>query len=840
MVGGCEFTLLFLLTLVTLLQATSKCSSGPYIYDDSCFHTSQGIGSSLNRMKHVLVLSQVFDLTVIPNPLCFQSSEHKTDMLDYFGWSLDANGCTADDVKKAIPFTDKQGGNNPSLMYINVTNYDEKIQNSANKNRDNDQISKVCHAIHDNEDYISLAQSFGQGQEAGNDLYPQMNRHLATLGNLSKNTVLITRNRYMMEGYVCGRSMIRHNWEAMAKKDEERKIRVHDTSKVTVAFHLRHGDVTTKDINWIDPADVTRSMPLKQGIEVLKNLLGEKSILHRADIALKFYSEGKLSEFSALLEAFPQTEFFLGDAETLPKDIDAMATADVLLASPSSFTSLVSALNMNGVILIDKENPEKFEGIDNAVKQHDIIKGNMEPFNKIFCSQLLYTNLRNKLCGYGNTKEENKRKKDIPRQGFQYGGWFTSMGELHVEIKRLRIKLNEYAHRLNSKVVQNELYSSFKLWKHFMAETRSISCYRNSSIADYRVLEDSDMEKFKNNADLKARHLPICKNEKGNGNGYGNSKGSRNIHLNLQFSHFLRSLSSDMVDKGFYTDVYVVHGPNKKRRTRLEKNLELCNIKKEHVTWEEGFLANKLTDDDRSVFKNGKDSARMCTNIIGDVECENGYQFKPQEMSVALKHVTIIKKIAAKVQAESSTRSNAFQQNSNSISERKFSLIIEDDQFLAKNIKRQILETILQLPDNVGLVMLDDSFFFNNKFYPPKNLLNFPFPRSHERNQSRTVGAYLISDSTAVKFANGGHFLPLYTPVDHQFNYAIKKHNISAHWTFPPITCAGSQGLEEGMSSTTGGTQMDPGDRWHCDACCNRYYNTTTMEELFVLTNKDI
>ena len=77
----------------------------------------------------------------------------------------------------------------------------------------------------------------------------------------------------------------------------------------------------------------------------------------------------------------------------------------------------------------------------------------------------------------------------------------------------------------------------------------------------------------------------------------------------------------------------------------------------------------------------------------------------------------LIKKIAAKVQAESSTTSNAFQQNSNSISERKFSLIIEDDQFLAKNIKRQILETILQLPDNVGLVMLDDSFFFNNKFW---------------------------------------------------------------------------------------------------------------------------
>ena len=62
------------------------------------------------------------------------------------------------------------------------------------------------------------------------------------------------------------------------------------------------------------------------------------------------------------------------------------------------------------------------------------------------------------------------------------------------------------------------------------------------------------------------------------------------------------------------------------------------------------------------------------------------------------------------------------------------------------------------------------------------------------------------------------------------------KHDISMHWFFPPMTCAGSQGVEVGISSSTGGTVMDPGDRWGCHTCCNRYYNTSTMEDLFTFT----
>ena len=49
-----------------------------------------------------------------------------------------------------------------------------------------------------------------------------------------------------------------------------------------------------------------------------------------------------------------------------------------------------------------------------------------------------------------------------------------------------------------------------------------------------------------------------------------------------------------------------------------------------------------------------------------------------------------------------------------------------------------------------------------------------------------------------------------------------------------PVTCAGSQGLETYYTkSTTGGINMDSGDRLNCLTCCDRFVNVTSMRHIY-------
>ena len=81
----------------------------------------------------------------------------------------------------------------------------------------------------------------------------------------------------------------------------------------------------------------------------------------------------------------------------------------------------------------------------------------------------------------------------------------------------------------------------------------------------------------------------------------------------------------------------------------------------------------------------------------------------------------------------------------------------------------------------------------------------------------------------------GGNLIPAYGPIDHQLARAIRATGILGHWVIPPMTCAGSQGLEGASSSTTGGQLVDAGDRIGCMFCCNRYYNLSTLLPLYTL-----
>ena len=133
----------------------------------------------------------------------------------------------------------------------------------------------------------------------------------------------------------------------------------------------------------------------------------------------------------------------------------------------------------------------------------------------------------------------------------------------------------------------------------------------------------------------------------------------------------------------------------------------------------------------------------------------------------------------------------------------------------------------------VDLFMLDDSWFWLDQFYPPDLLIHMDTLSSFSRNYTRTVGAYLISQHTARKLAFGDYFYPQRLPIDLQMNYAIAKERLSTHWAFPPVTCAGSAGMNE--TSSTGGYSIYPEFRQNCKACCNKFFDVSDMRPYLTL-----
>ena len=91
------------------------------------------------------------------------------------------------------------------------------------------------------------------------------------------------------------------------------------------------------------------------------------------------------------------------------------------------------------------------------------------------------------------------------------------------------------------------------------------------------------------------------------------------------------------------------------------------------------------------------------------------------------------------------------------------------------------------------MYMLDDSFFWLLDFNPPDSLKHAYFTSSYERPKTRTVGSYILSQVVARKLAFGKYFHPQHHAVDQQMTYASLRDNITIHWVFPPLTCAGKK-----------------------------------------------
>ena len=306
-------------------------------------------------------------------------------------------------------------------------------------------------------------------------------------------------------------------------------------------------------------------------------------------------------------------------------------------------------------------------------------------------------------------------------------------------------------------------------------------------------------------------------------------------------------LSRVIVKAGFQLPVYVVHGPDEYRLKRIKSELTDIGLKYVHI--HNKHQASHLnTTDVNSFFIEthpnmdvNSEEYKKCievhsfTNLgpkdSGPIRCSRGVKLDNRVLAVGLEHFGILTQIANCQHDHVHCASLA------SAPESRYALIFEDDQHIPKNIIELVVEVLIQSDNTTGMYMLDDSWFWLPQFFPlNREYLKYVYQISYERNYSRTVGAYLINQQAARKLVYGGYFYPQRSPIDFQLNYAVIKENISVHWVFPPMTCAGSAGMNE--TSSTGGYSIWPEFRDTCNQCCNKYYDVNTMNPYLKLELK--
>lgn len=191
---------------------------------------------------------------------------------------------------------------------------------------------------------------------------------------------------------------------------------------------------------------------------------------------------------------------------------------------------------------------------------------------------------------------------------------------------------------------------------------------------------------------------------------------------------FVRCMAKGIVENGFQMPVYVVHDANNNDRLQMMQH-EFVNagIRNESLTWITQFQANQLTTEDRARFpsRDSEEEKRLCGEIMPMRACSGSVS--DTQMSCGLKHMYISEQISKRNEEGILAHFN-------------FSLVIEDDQILPANFLQSIVELLLQAPDELGIVMLDDSFFNVNGFHPPMHLRETFLATGYARNRSRTTG----------------------------------------------------------------------------------------------------
>eukprot|EP00597_Dinobryon_sp_UTEXLB2267_P003908 CAMPEP_0170073718 /NCGR_PEP_ID=MMETSP0019_2-20121128/11101_1 /TAXON_ID=98059 /ORGANISM="Dinobryon sp., Strain UTEXLB2267" /LENGTH=351 /DNA_ID=CAMNT_0010283459 /DNA_START=163 /DNA_END=1218 /DNA_ORIENTATION=+ len=335
-------------------------------------------------MKLQILAAQLYNLTVIPNPSCFMSSEHSTNFLSAFGWEVGLD-CLFADVNKT--------------EYSLVRRVPIVIKNQY---VDAEEPIALCNAY--SKGYLEVQQEL-QGYTTNNNhgIWAELSKAVLSTAENKNSTVFVIQRSYYsynLEGYQCSRDFIVNRFYVALKNDNPSHRAIsYNREKINIAYHFRYGDTATPTRLKNNSDDVDYSgahrLPLKVGIELLqKMLVPVKSVLNAAHCVIHFFSEGNLATFTQFSHAFPDTVFHLGNESTALSDLDHMIHADILLGGISSFTSLASALNRWGVKVVPMayrfSTFNKFAGIDGMAWQHKILAGNLTEFNMQLCESQLY------------------------------------------------------------------------------------------------------------------------------------------------------------------------------------------------------------------------------------------------------------------------------------------------------------------------------------------------------------------------------------------------------------------------------------------------------------------
>ena len=73
-----------------------RCCEGPYIYSTGC-NGMEGVGSTFTFTRTDIVLAEMFQFKLIPNPLCYRSTQHQTNYFDILGLSYKSD-CSYGDL----------------------------------------------------------------------------------------------------------------------------------------------------------------------------------------------------------------------------------------------------------------------------------------------------------------------------------------------------------------------------------------------------------------------------------------------------------------------------------------------------------------------------------------------------------------------------------------------------------------------------------------------------------------------------------------------------------------------------------------------------------------------
>lgn len=389
---------------------THACKNGPYIFPLLDQPSPEGIGSSIANIKSIIILAQHFDLKVIPNPNYFINNFHKSNFFERLGWSADVD-CSYIDVNSMVQQIKPIVHSIMSNKTVNTVSVEAskllvlKLPTSKDTTADKinlyiDELRDICHKSDSSGD-SSIVTSTG----------PIQSWYLHNKQMIDTSTVILLDKdydayQYSIPHFICTLNFLRtkfyaagnhhHNPYNNHQKLPSRASRRSTFVATTIALHYRHGDtVMIQDSTLIGTLEL--SLPVV--CTLLESLLNSStSVLYGQPVILEFYSQGKIEEFEYLRKKLPGTNFILeaDDAEgaSVMTHFDGMVQADVLIASPSSFSSLIAALNQNAVILAPEENSKnghpkmslKFHGLPNLAQQKRVIDGDLDEFNYVFCN----------------------------------------------------------------------------------------------------------------------------------------------------------------------------------------------------------------------------------------------------------------------------------------------------------------------------------------------------------------------------------------------------------------------------------------------------------------------